>query len=43
MAFSPRIGHLGRESATVGKKIREPEFELKFPEFRQKNGRDREI
>lgn len=43
VAFSPRIGHFGRESATVGKKDREPEFELRFPEFRQKNGRDREI
>lgn len=39
MAFSPRIGHFGRESATVDKKEREPEFELRFPEFRQKNGR----
>lgn len=43
VAFSPRIGHFGRESATVDKKEREPEFELRFPEFRQKNGRDREI
>ena len=43
VAFSPRIGHFGRESVTVGKKDREPEFELRFPEFRQKNGRDREI
>lgn len=25
------------------KKEREPEFELRFPEFRHKNGRDREI
>ena len=39
MAFSPRIGHFGRESTTVDKKEREPEFELRFPEFRHKNGR----
>lgn len=43
VAFSPQIGSFGRESATVGKKEREPEFELRFPEFWQKNGRDREI
>lgn len=42
--------HFRLESATLGenrqqwtKKEREPEFELRFPEFRQKNGRDREI
>ena len=29
VAFSPRIGHFGRESATVDKKEREPEFERK--------------
>ena len=34
--FWERIGNSGQ-------KEREPEFELRLPEFRQKNGRDREI